>query len=95
VSRITFLRFGAGFFCPQFDEQTDAGDAAVGDVAAGLVAAAEGDKWQVAGGECSESGLGKDSVLPSERDFVRGDVYRAAKRRRGHRVDKNFPVATA
>ncbi len=83
------LLVGGFLFCTGPDEQADAGDAAVGDVAAGLVAVETICDLRFTIHDFT-SGLGKDSVLPAERDFVRGDVYRAAKFRRGGLVDEHF-----
>src|SRR6185436_21138472 len=78
------------------DEQADAGDAAVCDAVAGLLAAGEGVRCEGSGVRCWRSlggpftfhvsrftfAVGKTSVLRAERGFVRRDVRGAKEGRR-------------
>src|ERR1035437_4038459 len=99
VSPVTLLWIGVVFFRPRFDEQAHAGDTAAGDVAAGLVAAGKSVECRVSSAGCSCSGLstfnlqpfdfGKNSILRAERNFVRCDLHRTAKRRRGRQAGED------
>ena len=88
------LLAGVAFFCLRVDEQADAGDVAVRDVAAGLLAAQTFCRWPVesgrlTGSEPSTFNLqlstvdGKDSVLRPGGGGKPGDLSGAEAGRRG------------